>query len=123
MFYRTQLFFKSKDIYAAYPPNTQVFVPQKHLADSGRSAKFFDFSIFFLEISAVQLFFGENIFLDKILDTQNVSKNHEKFFGEQHNIKEWSHENFLSVHTKGTKKFNFFDFSYFLAEIMGTIAY
>ena len=48
-------------------------------------------------------FFSESLFLIKILDTQNVSKNHENFFGEQHNIKELSHKKFLSVHTKGTK--------------------
>ena len=91
--------------------------PPTYLADFGRSAKYLDFSIFFkiffLEISVVQLFFRGKVFLDKILDAQNVSKNHEKFFGEQHNIKELSHKKLLSVHTKGTKKFNFFDFSCF----------
>ena len=81
---------------------------------SGRTKNIGHFSIFlffiFFEISAVQPFFRQKFFLTKILDTKNVSKNHEKFFGEQHNIKELSHKKFLDVHTIGTKKFNFFDF-------------
>ena len=71
------------------------------------------FSKFFSRNFCGIAFFSGKIFLDKILDAQNVSKNHEKFFGEQHNIKELSHKFFLSVHTKGTKTFNFFDFSCF----------
>ena len=62
---RTQLLFKLKDIYTEYPPNTQVCIPKKYLADFGRSAKFFDFSIFFFFLSKKKyysLFSGKTIF-------------------------------------------------------------
>ena len=94
----------------AYPPNTHKFAPQKYLADRPNIWIFRFFSkFFFSKFLRYSLFFGK-IFFNKILDTQNVFKHHENFFGEQHNIKELSHKKLLSVHTKGTKKFNFFDF-------------
>ena len=49
---------------------------------------------FFPEISVVQPFFREKLVLAKHFSTKNVSKNHENFFGEQHNIKELSSKNF-----------------------------
>ena len=62
---------------------------------SGRSAKIGHFSLFFFpEISVVQPFFREKFFLAKNFSTKNVSKNHGKFFGEQHNIKELSPKKF-----------------------------
>ena len=87
----------------AYPPNTHKFAPQKYLADRPNIWIFRFFSNFFFSKFLWYSFFFGKIFLDKILDTQNVSKNHEKVFGEQHNIKEMSYQKFLSVHTKGTK--------------------
>ena len=77
---RTQLLFKLKDIYTEYPSNTQVCIPKKYLADFGRSASFFDFSIFFFfrNFCGIAFFSGKN-FLANFLDTQKVSK-HQNFF-------------------------------------------
>ena len=127
MLCRTQLLFKLLDIYGAYPPNTYKFDPQKYLAGFGRSAKHLDFPIFFQNCFS-RNFCGIAFFSGKLFFEQNFRypkriKTSCKIFGEQHNIKQLSHKFFLSVHTKGTKKFNFFDFSCFLAGIMGNIAY
>ena len=54
----------------------------------------FFFNFIFFEISVVQPFFRGKNFLAKIFNTKNVSENHEKNFGEQHNIKELSHKKF-----------------------------
>ena len=63
---RTQLLFKLKDIYTEYPPNTQVCIPKKYLADFGRSAKFFDFSIFFFSKKSIIAFFSGKYFFGEL---------------------------------------------------------
>ena len=110
-----------QDIYTEYPFNIYKIIPKKVLADSGRSAKFLKFSIFlkkfFSEISVVRLFFWKKHFLVKISNTQYVSKNHEKNFGDQHNIKQLS-QNFFGVYTHQARKkliFSIFHFFLFLS--------
>ena len=65
---RTQFLSKSQDIYGAYPPNTYKFGLQKYSADSGRSARFLDFSFFFFFFPKKKwysLFFEKNFFWPK----------------------------------------------------------
>ena len=83
----------------------------------GRPAKIGHFFFFFFsEISVVDPFFRKIFFLAKNFSTKNVSKNHEKFFGEQHNIKELSHKKFWVYTQQARKKLIFSIFGFFHLE-------
>ena len=60
-------------------------------------------------------FFSEKMFLANFLDTQKVSKHHEKFFGKQNNIKELSHKKFW-MYTQKAQKYPIFSIFWFSGE-------
>ena len=97
------------------PPKYWTHIP----ADLRKSAIFHFFVFFSFDISVVHPIFRKKKIWDKNFSTKNVSKNHEKLFGEQHNIKELSHKkNFGCAHNRH-KKIQFFRFFTFCTGKIG----